>query len=43
MREHHEIEMDGKRFKLLPAFYEKYERSDLYQVLETGGKKHCMR
>jgi CRP/FNR family transcriptional regulator len=42
MREHHEIEMDGKRFKLLPAFYEKYERSDLYRALETDGKKHCM-
>ncbi|MDA8428301.1 MAG: Crp/Fnr family transcriptional regulator [Geobacteraceae bacterium] len=43
MREHHEIEMVGKRIKLLPAFYDKYEKSDLYKALVADKKKHGVR
>lgn len=33
MRNQCEIEMVGRRFKLLPLFFEKYEQSDLYKTL----------
>jgi CRP/FNR family transcriptional regulator len=35
MRDHHEIVMDGRRFKLMPAFFDKYEKSDLYKILKA--------
>jgi CRP/FNR family cyclic AMP-dependent transcriptional regulator len=38
MRDHHEIEMEGRRFKLLPAFFEKFEKSDLYKTLKADEK-----
>jgi CRP-like cAMP-binding protein len=38
MRDHHEIEMVGRCFKLLPPFFEKYEQSDLYKSLQLGVK-----
>lgn len=38
MRDQHEIEMDGRRFKLLPAFFVKYEKSDLYKMLKANVK-----
>lgn len=40
LRSHHEIEMVGRRFKLLPTFYEKYEKSDLFRTLKTDSKSH---
>lgn len=40
MRSHHEIEMVGRRFKLLPSFYERYEKSDLFRTLKTDSKSH---
>jgi CRP/FNR family transcriptional regulator len=36
MRDHQEIEMVGRCFKLLPPFFEKYERSELYKALQLG-------
>jgi CRP/FNR family transcriptional regulator, cyclic AMP receptor protein len=40
MRNRNEIEMVGRRFKLLPNFYETYEKSDLFKALETDLKSH---
>jgi CRP/FNR family cyclic AMP-dependent transcriptional regulator len=40
MRDHHEIEMVGQNFKLLPPFFEKYERSDLFKALQLGMNNH---
>jgi len=40
LRSHHEIEMVGRRFKLLPSFYERYEKSDLFRTLKTDSKSH---
>jgi len=40
LRNHHEIEMVGRRFKLLPSFYERYEKSDLFRTLKTDSKSH---
>lgn len=40
MRDHHEIEMDGRRFKLLPTFFDKFEKSDLYKTLKADEKSH---
>jgi CRP/FNR family transcriptional regulator, cyclic AMP receptor protein len=40
LRSHHEIEMEGRRFKLLPLFFEKYEKSDLFRTLKTDLKSH---
>jgi len=39
MRDHHEIEMEGRRFKLLPAFFDKYEKTDLYKTLKADEKR----
>jgi len=39
MRDHHEIEMVGRCFKLRPLFFEKYERSELFKSLQWGMKK----
>lgn len=41
MRDHHEIEMDGRRFKLKPAFFDKYEKSDLYKTLKANIINNC--
>jgi CRP/FNR family transcriptional regulator, cyclic AMP receptor protein len=38
MRDHREIVMDGRRFKLLPAFFDKYKKTDLYKVLSAETK-----
>lgn len=40
MRDHNEIEMDGRRFKLLPTFFDKFEKSDLYKTLKANEKSH---
>jgi CRP/FNR family transcriptional regulator len=40
LRDHHEIEMEGRRFKLLPAFFETYEKSELFQALKADLKRH---
>lgn len=40
MRDHHEIVMDGRRFKLMPTFFDKYEKSDLYKTLKANTKHH---
>jgi CRP/FNR family transcriptional regulator, cyclic AMP receptor protein len=40
LRSHHEIEMVGRRFKLLPIFFEKYEKSDLFRTLKSDLKSH---
>jgi CRP/FNR family transcriptional regulator len=40
MRDHHEIEMVGRCFKLLPLFFERYEQSELYKALQLGVKNH---
>jgi CRP/FNR family transcriptional regulator len=40
LREHHEIEMEGRRFKLLPLFFEKYEKSELFSALNTDLNRH---
>lgn len=40
LRNHHEIEMVGRHFKLLPIFFEKYEKSDLFRTLKTDLKNH---
>jgi len=40
MRDHHEIEMEGRRFKLLPSFFDKYEKPDLYKSLKEDAKPH---
>jgi len=40
MRDHHEIMMDGRRFKLTPAFFDKYEKSDLYKMLYADSNGH---
>ncbi|MDA8412827.1 MAG: Crp/Fnr family transcriptional regulator [Desulfobacteraceae bacterium] len=39
MRDHREIEMVGRCYKLLPPFFEKYEQSELYNSLQSGVKK----
>lgn len=36
MRERHEIEMDGRRFKLMAAFFHNYEKTDLYKALNLN-------
>jgi CRP/FNR family cyclic AMP-dependent transcriptional regulator len=38
MRDHHEIEMVGRSFKLLPPFFEKFEQSALYKTLQLDVK-----
>lgn len=38
MRSNHEIQMEGRRFKLMPLFFETYEKSDLYKALNTDLK-----
>jgi len=38
MRDHHEIEMVGRCFKLLPPFFEKFEQSALYKTLQLDVK-----
>lgn len=40
MRNQHEIEMVGRRFKLLDGFFEKYEQSNLYKTLKADFKCH---
>lgn len=41
MREHHEIEIvEGRRIKLLPAFYEKYAQCEQCTALPTNGNSH---
>jgi len=35
MKNHHEIEMVGRRFKLFPIFFETYEKSELFRTLNT--------
>jgi CRP/FNR family transcriptional regulator len=40
MRDHKEIEMVGRCYKLLPPFFEKYEQSQLYKLLQSGVKNH---
>jgi len=40
MRNHHEIEMVGRRFKLLPLFFKTYEKCELYSALMTDQKNH---
>lgn len=35
LRDRHEIVMDGRRFKLMPTFFAKYEKSDLYKTLKA--------
>ena len=38
MREKHEIEMVGRRFKLLQPFFEQYEKSELFKALGMVAK-----
>lgn len=40
MRSHHEIEMVGRRFKLLPIFFETYEKTELFRSLKTDLKSY---
>jgi CRP/FNR family transcriptional regulator len=40
LRDHHEIEMVGRRFKLLPIFFETYEKSELFRALTSDLKEH---
>jgi CRP/FNR family transcriptional regulator len=40
MKDHHEIEMVGRCFKLLPPFFEKYKQSELYKSLQLDVKNH---
>lgn len=40
MRDNNEIEMVGRRFKLLPMFFETYEKSDLFRMLRTDLNNH---
>jgi len=40
LRSHHEIEMEGRRYKLLPIFFEHYEKSELFSALTADLKKH---
>lgn len=40
LRNHHEIEMVGRNFKLLPLFFENYEKSELFRTLKTDLKSH---
>ena len=40
MRNKHEIEMVGRRFKLLPLFFETYEKSDLFRALKADLDNH---
>jgi CRP-like cAMP-binding protein len=40
LRNHHEIEMEGRRFKLLPIFFERYEKSELFMALKPELKGH---
>jgi CRP/FNR family transcriptional regulator, cyclic AMP receptor protein len=36
MKDQHEIEMVGRHYKLLPMFFEKYRKSQLYKTLASG-------
>jgi CRP/FNR family transcriptional regulator, cyclic AMP receptor protein len=36
MRERHEIVMDGRRFKLMSAFFDSYAKTDLYKALHIN-------
>lgn len=36
MRAQNEIEMEGRRFKLLQPFFDRYEKSELFKALEMG-------
>jgi CRP/FNR family transcriptional regulator len=40
LRNQHEIEMVGRRFKLLPLFFETYEKSDLFRTLRADLKNY---
>jgi len=40
MRSRHEIEMVGRRFKLLPLFFENHEKSELYKTLKADCGSH---
>lgn len=40
LRNQHEIEMVGRRFRLLPLFFETYEKSDLFRTLRADLKNH---
>ena len=40
MRERHEIEITGRRIKLLPAFFEKYAQCELYLTLADKMDNH---
>lgn len=37
MKDHHEIEMVGRHYKLLPIFFDKYRQSQLYKTLAGDG------
>jgi CRP/FNR family transcriptional regulator, cyclic AMP receptor protein len=39
-RNHHEIEMVGRRFKLRPVFFETYEKTELFKALKADLKRH---
>ncbi len=40
MRNQHEIEMVGRRFRLLPHFFETYEKSELFRILRADLRNH---
>lgn len=40
LRNQHEIEMVGRRFKLLPLFFETYHKSDLFRTIRADLKNH---
>jgi CRP/FNR family transcriptional regulator len=40
MRNHNEIQMVGRRFKLLPLFFETYQKSVLFRTLRADLKNH---
>lgn len=40
MKSRHEIEMVGRRFRLLPVFFESYENSELHKTLSADLRSH---
>lgn len=40
MRERKEIEMDGRRYKLMPPFFDNYQKTDLYKALNPNTSGH---
>lgn len=40
LRNQHEVEMVGRRFKLLPLFFETYEKSELFRTLKADLKSY---